>query len=101
MQHAWVLRPRNVLCPVQLLHPGFLLSSRLLRSSLLLHAFGLLHTGCLLHTDATEGRMRPPMNIQPSTDAIWARLSTELRQFIRRRVWTIMLPTICCKRRSC
>lgn len=26
------------------------------------------------------------MNTQPSTDAIWARLSTELRQFIRRRV---------------
>lgn len=54
MQHARLLRPRSVLCPIQLLRAGLLLCPRVL-----LHSGGLLHANRLLQPDASEGRVRP------------------------------------------
>jgi RNA polymerase sigma-70 factor (ECF subfamily) len=46
------------------------------------HARRLLHTGQQQHVYAGQMRFR----VNPSTDTIWAHLSHDLRQFIRRRV---------------
>ena len=77
-----------MLCPVKLLRPGKLLyPNGLLRACGLLHHGRLLRAHRLLHPAAVETRLKVfPMFAQPTTDAIWTHLSSDLRQFIRRRV---------------
>ncbi len=73
---AWMLCPDHLLCA-----DGLLRADRLLRPARLLCAHGRLRS------TAAEGRLKDHADMaQPTTDAIWTLLSSDLRRFIRRKV---------------
>ncbi len=75
-----------MLCHASQLHSDHLLcAAGLLRAVLQLHDRELLHSSELLCPTSDIGKLGTIMT-RPTTDAIWLHLSSDLRQFILRRV---------------